>query len=80
MTTIKVTEARKDLYKLLDSVNEDHSEVVIQGKRNNAVLIAEEDWLALQETLYLVSKPGMRESIIEGMNEPVADCKDSLEW
>ena len=80
MTTIKVTEARKELYKLLDSVNEDHSEIVIQGKRNNAVLIAEEDWLALQETLYLVSKPGMRESIIEGMNEPVADCKDSLEW
>jgi len=65
MITVTATEARKQLYKLLDDVSDSHEPVQITGKRGNAVLVGEDDWRAVQETLYLVSIPGMRESIIE---------------
>jgi PHD/YefM family antitoxin component YafN of YafNO toxin-antitoxin module len=52
----------------------------IVGKRNSAILIAEEDWKAIQETLYLTAIPGMRESICEGLNTPVDQCHKELEW
>ena len=79
MTTITATEARKQLYKLLDEVSESHEPIQITGKRGNAVLIAEDDWRAVQETLYLTSIPGMRESIIAGMQTPVAECDEELD-
>lgn len=66
MESISATEARGNLYRLIDETAEDHRPVRIQGKRNNAVLISEEDWNSVQETLYLLSVPGMRESIREG--------------
>jgi len=80
MTTITATEARKQLYKLLDDVSQSHEPVQITGKRGNAVLVSEEDWRAVQETLYLVSIPGMRESILEGMATPAAELEDELDW
>jgi antitoxin YefM len=80
MTTITATEARKLLYKLLDQVADSHEPIQITGKRSNAVLIAEDDWRAVQETLYLHSVPGMRESIIEGMETPVEECNEDLDW
>ena len=80
MTTVTATEARKSLYKLLDEVAESHKPIQITGKRGNAVLIGEEDWRAVQETLYLVSIPGMRESILEGMRTPVEECEEDLDW
>jgi len=80
MTTLSVTEARKQLYKLIDEVADSHQPVQITGKRGNAVLIGEDDWRAVQETLYLVSIPGMRESILEGMATPVEDLVDQLDW
>lgn len=80
MTSITITEARKDLYNLVDSVHENHESLLIKGKRNNAVLLSEEDWRSMQETLYLVSQPGMRDSIVEGMKQPISECEDSLEW
>jgi antitoxin YefM len=80
MTSISATEARKQLYKLLDEVSDSHEPVQITGKRGNAVLIGEDDWRAVQETLYLVSIPGMRESIREGMATPVDECADDLDW
>jgi len=80
MTTVSATEARKHLYKLIDEVTESHEPVQITGKRGNAVLVGEDDWRAVQETLYLVSIPGMRESILEGMATPVEDLKDQLHW
>jgi antitoxin YefM len=80
MTSISATEARKQLYKLLDDVSDSHEPVQITGKRGNAVLIGEDDWRAVQETLYLVSTPGMRESIREGMATPVDECADELDW
>lgn len=80
MTTITATEARKHLYRLLDELAASHEPVQIAGKRNSAVLIAENDWRALQETLYLASVPGMRESIIKGLKTPVEKCARKLDW
>jgi len=80
MTTLTATEARKQLYGLLDSLAASHEPIQIAGKRNSAVLIAEEDWRAIQETLYLTAVSGMRESIAEGLRTPVEECDEELEW
>lgn len=80
MTTITATEARKSLYKLLDEVSESHEPIQITGKRNKAILISEEDWRAVQETLYLHSVPSLAESIIKGMKTPVEKCNEELDW
>ena len=80
MTRITATEARSNLYRLIDETAESHQPIVIMGKRNKAVLVSEEDWSAIQETLYLLSVPGMRESIREGMDTPVDECDEELEW
>ena len=80
MPSINPTEARSRLYKLLDEIAESHEPVLITGKRANAVLISENDWRSIQETLYLLSIPGMRESIREGLNTPVEECSDRLDW
>jgi antitoxin YefM len=80
ITTITATEARKLLYKLLDDVSDSHEPVQITGKRGNAVLVSQEDWDSVQETLYLVSIPGMRDSILAGMATPTVELKDKLDW
>ena len=80
MTTVNVTEARANLYKLIDDASVSHEPVVITGKRGNAVLLAEDDWTAINETLYLLSVPGMRESIIKGMQENLDETSTELEW
>ena len=80
MTTVNVTEARANLYKLIDDASVSHEPVVITGKRGNAVLLAEDDWTAINETLYLLSVPGMRASIIEGMQENLDETSTELEW
>lgn len=80
MTTITATEARKRLYQLLAELSESHEPVGITAKRGNAVLVSEEDWRAIQETLHLLSVPGMRESIRRGMKTPLAKCVKQLEW
>ena len=80
MTTITATEARANLYRLMDAAAESHEPVVITGKRTRAVLVSEDDWRAIQETLFLISVPGMRESIREGMETPVEDCSEDLDW
>ena len=80
MTTITVTEARANLFRLLDEVATTHEPILITGKRGNAILIAEEDWRAIEETMYLLSIPGMRESIVEGMKAPLEDFSDEVEW
>jgi PHD/YefM family antitoxin component YafN of YafNO toxin-antitoxin module len=77
--TISATSARSDLYRLIDSTLDDHEPVQITGKRGNAVLVAEEDWRAIQETLHLISIPGMRDSILKGMREPVDRCSRSID-
>ena len=80
MTILNATEARSKLYSLIDETIRTHQPVVITGKRGNALLVSEEDWNAISETLQLLSVPGMRESIKEGMNEPIAECSKELDW
>lgn len=80
MTALTASEARASLYRLIDQAAESHQPILISGKRASAVLIAEEDWQAIQETLHLLSIPGMRESIKEGMAEPLAESTAELDW
>lgn len=80
MSSINVTNARKDLYNLVQRVNSTHEPVKITGKESNAILVGEEDWRSIQETLYLSSIPGMRESIIEGMKTSIDDLSEDLDW
>lgn len=64
----------------MDQTAESHQPVLISGKRSNAVLVSAEDWQAIQETLYLLSVPGMRESIKKGMSEPIDKGAQDLKW
>ncbi len=80
MTAITASEARANLYRLIDEAASSHQPLLISGKRNKAVLVSEEDWTAIQETLFLLSVPGMRESIREGMDTPVDECDEDLDW
>ena len=80
MITINANEARTRLDNLIDEASQTHKPILITGIRNNAILLAEEDWGAINETLYLVSLPGMRESIIEGMQASLEESDRELEW
>ena len=80
MSSTNVTTARKNLYRLVDTVNETHEPIHIYGKHGAAVLVGEQDWKNIQETLYLTSIPGMRESILSGMQEPLETMTDTLDW
>jgi len=80
MTTLTASEARANLYRLMDQAADSHQPIHIAGKRTNAVLIAAEDWRAIQETLHLLAVPGMRESIKEGMAESLDQNAEALDW
>ncbi len=76
MKSITITNARTELDKLVDAAAVHHEPIQITGKKANAVLISEEDWRSIQETMYLLSVPGMRESIVEGLQTPVAEASE----
>jgi antitoxin YefM len=80
MMSIPVTQARSKLYQLLDETAQSHEPIQITGRRSNAVLVSEEDWRSIQETLYLLSIPGMRDSIRKGMAEPLGQTSTSPGW
>ncbi len=80
MATYSATKARASLYRLIDQVNESHQPIHITGKKAGAVLISEEDWSAIQETLHLLSIPGMGKSIKEGLKTPLKKCDEELDW
>jgi len=80
MATVTATEARSKLYRLIDQAESTHEPIYITGKRGNAVLVSESDWNAINETLYLLSIPGMRESIVEGMEAPLEEASKELDW
>lgn len=80
MTTLNATDARSKLYKLIDETASTHEPILITGKRTNAVLLSESDWKAINETLHLLSIPGMRESIKEGMAEEISESSKELDW
>ena len=79
-TVVNATHARSQLYTLLHQVVESHEPIRITSKTGDAVLLAEEDWRAITETLYLLSIPGMRESIVEGMHTPPEECFEDPGW
>jgi antitoxin YefM len=80
MPTLSATEARTKLYRLIDQAKMSHEPIVITGKRGNAVLISEDDWRSIQETIYLLNIPGMRESIREGLATPIEECSEEIDW
>lgn len=80
MKTLSAAAARENLYRLIDDVATSGEPVQIAGRRSNAVLVSEDDWRSIQETLYLLSIPGMRESILEGMAAPVEECSEDPGW
>jgi antitoxin YefM len=80
MQILSASEARANLYRLMDQAAESHQPITIAGKRHDAVLLSVEDWQAIQETLYLLSVPGMRDTLKEGMKEPVEACAKELDW
>lgn len=80
MHTFTASEARANLYRLIDETSASHEPIIISGKRGNAVLLSAEDWLAIQETLYLLSVPGLRESVKAGMAEPLAKSAKQIRW
>ena len=80
MTLVNATQARANLYKLIDKANEGHEPITITSKRGNAVLIAEEDWSAINETLFLLSIPNMRESIVKGLQTDLSECSENIDW
>ena len=80
MTTLNATEARAKLYHLIDETSQTHQPIMITGKRSNAVLLSQQDWDAVNETLFLLSVPGMRESIREGLNTNLEECDKTIDW
>ena len=80
MQTLSASDAHANLYRLMDQAAQSHQPIVIVGKRHDAVLVSAGDWAAIQETLYLLCVPGMRESIKEGMSEPLDECAKALGW
>jgi antitoxin YefM len=80
MKTITATKARENLYRLMDEVAVTSEPVQITGRRAGAVLLSEPDWRAIQETLYLLSIPGMRASIQKGLKTPLSECVEELNW
>ncbi len=80
MQAISVTAARRGIFHLLEEVNLNHHPILISSKKKGAVLIAEDDWRSIQETLHLLAIPGMRESIVEGLKLPFDQCSDTVEW
>ena len=80
MNSLNVTNARKNLYKLIEETASSHQPVKITGKSANAVLVSEEDWDGINETLYLLSVPGVRESIRNGIQKPLEACSTELDW
>ena len=77
---ITVSEARANIYKLIDETAQSHKPVLITGKRNNAILISEEDWRSIEETMYIKSIPNLAESIREEMKKPDGEFVEKIEW
>ncbi len=80
MYTITASEARANIFRLMEQVAKHGEPMLITGKRANVVMISEEEWRGIQETIYLSSIPGMKDSIIEGMKTPIEECDDKIEW
>lgn len=79
MKTVSITKARQNIYRLVEDAISSSEPLQITARKGNVVLVSEKDWKSIQETLYLLSVPGMRESLIEGVNTPIGECKTAEE-
>lgn len=77
---ITASQARSDIYNLIDETAQSHEPIIITGKRHNAVMVSQEDWRAIEETLYLTAVPKLADSIQEAMNAPDSEYSESVEW
>ena len=80
MTPIRAAQAKTQLRRLMNQIARSHEPIVITDQGTNAILISEDDWRAMQETVYLLSIPGMRGSIRKGLKTPIAKCAKDLHW
>jgi prevent-host-death family protein len=80
MKSYTITDLRKNIYKVVEETSQSHEPVHVYGKNGNAVLVGEDDWRAIQETLHLHSIPGMAESITKGLKTPIDEASDKLDW
>lgn len=77
---ITASQARSDIYNLIDETAQSHEPIIITGKRHNAVMVSQEDWKAIEETLYLTSIPNMAQSIQDAMKAPDSEFSETVEW
>lgn len=77
---ITASQARSDIYNLIDETAQSHEPIIITGKRHNAVMVSQEDWKAIEETLYLTAIPNMAQSITDAMNASDSEFSESVEW
>jgi len=80
MPVLNVKNAKKKLDSILEEVQDTYEPLIIAGEKHSAVLISEDVWRSIEETLYLSSIPGMKDSIINGMKEKIEDCASTVEW
>ncbi len=80
LSTIPASQARANIYKLMDKTAQAHEPILITGKRNNVVMLSQEDWEAIQETLYLNSIPKLSNSIQKAMSDPDSEFSETVEW
>lgn len=80
MQSVTTSKARANLDRIIDEAAASHQPILMTGKRSSAILLSADDWCAIQETLYLLAKPGMRESIKTGMGEPLMGSTTALGW
>ena len=80
MHVITATEARANIFRLMDHIAESHEPIMVTGRRCNSVMISEEDWRGIQETIYICSIPGMAKSLIAASNEPIEKGSEKLPW
>ncbi len=79
MPSVSATTARSTLYRLIERLQHGHAPVLITGKNGNAVLLSEEDWRSIEETLHLSAIPGMAASIKRGLKEPIDSCATEID-
>lgn len=80
MKSISAAKLKNNFYDVLEELSLEDKPIKITGKKNNAILITEDHWNSLQETMCLLSIPGMKESILEAKNEPIENWSSKLPW
>lgn len=77
---MSASEVRANIYNIMDEAAQSHEPILITGKRNNVVMLSEEDWNAIEETLYLNSIPNMASSVQEAMKAPDSEFSEDIQW